>query len=114
MLLTLDLASDLTMTRVAIRSWLAVVLPAERADEVMLASGEALANAAEHGQPPINCRRRLVCSALPRRADQGLRFLAIGPTGQPRPGLSIMAALMDTVTLDTTAGTAVKLSRRFD
>ena len=52
MLLTLDLASDLTMTRVAIRSWLAVVLPAERVDEVMLASGEPLANA-EHLQLPI-------------------------------------------------------------
>jgi len=52
MLLTLDLASDLTMARVATRSWLAVVLPAERVDEVMLASGEPLANA-EHLQLPI-------------------------------------------------------------
>ncbi len=59
MLLTLNSVSDLTMTRVAIRSWLAVVLPAERVDEVMEASGEALANAAEHARRLVRHRPRV-------------------------------------------------------
>ncbi len=114
MLLTLDSVSDLTMTRVAIRSWLAVVLPAERVDEVMLASGEALANAAEHGQQPITVD---LGWSGPLSLDMLIRdsgsWRSARPANRGR-GLSIMAALMDTVTLDTTAGTAVKLSRRFD
>lgn len=80
----------------------------------MLASGEALANAAEHGEPPIlvdlEWSAPLDLDVLIR--DSGSWQASTRPTNRGR-GLSIMTALMDTVTLDTTHGTSVRLSRRF-
>lgn len=112
--LTVRAAAELGSVRSAIRTWLNRSLPTEHTDEVLLASGEALANALEHGQLPVMI-------AMEWREDRTLQ-LRVSDSGSWRLkaeaptrglGIPIMTALTDSLTVETTDGTAVRLSRKF-
>jgi anti-sigma regulatory factor (Ser/Thr protein kinase) len=85
-----------------------------RADDVLLAAGEAVDNALEHGRPPVHVE----VSSTGRDAftvvvhDRG-RWLGSGPVPSRGRGFPIMRALMDDVTVDTRDGTSVVLSIGF-
>jgi serine phosphatase RsbU (regulator of sigma subunit)/anti-sigma regulatory factor (Ser/Thr protein kinase)/transcriptional regulator with GAF, ATPase, and Fis domain len=114
-------ASQLAPTRTALCSWLtrARVAPDQTA-KVLVAAGEAVANAIEHGhRHSPEGTIRLGATAL---ADRVL--LTITDTGSWKPpqpandsrrgrGMSLMRALMHDVTVDSdTTGTTVRLSAR--
>jgi anti-sigma regulatory factor (Ser/Thr protein kinase) len=99
--------------RGTVRRWVADRARDEDANDVLLACGEAVDNAFEHGRAPVMIE-------LTSRAD-GILEIVICDRGSwrvsahapPRGlGLPIMTALMDNVTIDTTDGTALRLSRR--
>lgn len=102
------------------RRWLGRRLSGDRADEVLLACGEAVDNALEHGAVPIVVE--LHWDGGDGSADPSLD-VAVRDAGTWRVaaqvvsrglGIPIMMALMDSLTIDTTDGTAVRLSRRFE
>jgi anti-sigma regulatory factor (Ser/Thr protein kinase) len=99
--------------RGSLRAWVVDRSSAEDANDVLLACGEAVDNAFEHGRAPVTIE-------LTHRAD-GLLEIVVRDRGSwrvsaqapPRGlGLPIVTALMDNVTIDTTDGTALRLSRR--
>lgn len=114
-------ASHLAPTRAALRSWLTRVrVEPELAMDVLVAAGEAVANAIEHGHrhsPGGTIRLRAIALV-----DQ-LR-LTIADTGEWKPqqqvpslhrgrGIALMKGLMHDVTINHgTAGTTVHLSAR--
>jgi serine/threonine-protein kinase RsbW len=115
--LTVRAGENLAAARRRMRNWLASDLPSSDRDDVLLACGEALANAFEHGRPPITVEMHW-------QHDQGTKALHIGicDTGPWRVsaeadsrglGIPIMTALMDTVLIDTVDGTQVRLVRQF-
>jgi anti-sigma regulatory factor (Ser/Thr protein kinase) len=113
--------AQLRPVRARLRRWLdGCGLSTPLAQDALVAAGEAVANAIEHGHrdnPGQEIRLRAVVIANLLRltvADTG-RWLPPGP--EPAPyrgkGLSLMRAMMDTVTIDTTAaGTTVTMDVR--
>ena len=115
---TVSAARDLGAARAAVRSWLRGSIPGENVDEILLASGEAVANVLEHGRTPISLSLSWTDDTLDLtvRDAGGWRVSAnaIHPKPPQRgPGIPIMTALTDSLTFETTDGTTVKLSRRF-
>ncbi|CAN3128099.1 SpoIIE family protein phosphatase [Mycobacterium sp. smrl_JER01] len=122
--LDLELAADvaeLAASRTALRDWLTRVgVPQEQALDVLIAVGEALANAIEHGhRERPDGRVRLSAIATP----DGVH-LSIVDTGTWKPptavpavhrgrGIALMHALMQDVTIDSeTNGTTVRMNTR--
>ena len=62
--ISITAASELTTARATLRDWLRASIPVGQADEILLASGEALANALEHGRTPITLRLEWVDRTL--------------------------------------------------
>jgi anti-sigma regulatory factor (Ser/Thr protein kinase) len=112
--LTVGSSGELSPMRSRLRRWLGSRIARARADEVVLATGEAVANALEHGEPPVTM---MLCWEDDRElgitiTDNGT--WAGSDSGAERGfGLPIMSMLMDTVRVDTTAGTSVTLRCRF-
>jgi serine/threonine-protein kinase RsbW len=103
-------------TRTRMRDWLRQRLPLERVDEVMLACGEAIDNALEHGRPPITVGLSWSGGgggALTVVVRDGGRWRVVGGGADRGMGIPIMMALMDSLTIETSEGTTVSLSRRF-
>jgi PAS domain S-box-containing protein len=116
----LGAVDDLAASRTALRSWLdRVGVPTDQALDVLIAAGEALANAIEHGHRetpgPVSLRAvALADSLLLTVADAGSWK---EPDEQPSlnrgRGLALMRALMHDVTIDTrTSGTTVHMHAR--
>ena len=109
-------AHELAHVRATLRDWLRARIPIGQADEILLASGEALANALEHGRTPVTLELRWVDNTLQLavRDSGSWRVSADAPTRRTRGlGIPIMTALTDSLTFETTDGTTVTLSRRF-
>jgi anti-sigma regulatory factor (Ser/Thr protein kinase) len=112
--LTVRARSGLGEFRAEVRSWMGHSAGGPEIDDIVLACGEAVDNALEHGTPPASVEMGW--------EDDGLLTIVVRDAGTwsvstqlpPRGlGLPIMMALMDNVTVDTTDGTAIRLSRRF-
>lgn len=112
--LSVQSATGLASARSTIRRWLRDTLPAREIDEILLAAGEALANALEHGRAPITMSVEW--------NDDWLLQLSVRDSGAWRVnaetptrglGIPIMMALMDSFSVDTRDGTAIHLSRQF-
>jgi anti-sigma regulatory factor (Ser/Thr protein kinase) len=113
--ISITAAHELVTARATLRDWLRAIIPVGQADEILLASGEALANALEHGRTPITLRLEWVDSTLHLTVrDSGSWRVSAPPSGRTRGlGIPIMTALTDSLTFETTDGTTVTLSRRF-
>jgi anti-sigma regulatory factor (Ser/Thr protein kinase) len=110
-------AHELADARARLRDWLRASIPVGQADEILLASGEALSNALEHGRTPITLRLEWVDNTLHLTVrDSGKWRVSADPPARGRTrglGIPIMTALTDSLTFETTDGTTVTLSRRF-
>ena len=112
--IAVESVGELVSVRRAMRQWLSHALDDNETDEVLLAGGEALANAIEHGEPPVIVSlewvrdRRLQISVR----DSGAWHVS-GETTSRGLGIPIMTALMDSFTIDTIDGTSIQLSRQF-
>lgn len=110
---TVSSRSELAERRAGIRNWVNRHAEGQTADDVVLACGEAIDNALEHGTPPISVNINVgtdeVLSIIVRDTGNWRVSAAVPPRGL---GLPIMMALMDNVSVDTTHGTAIRLSRR--
>ena len=112
--------SQVPIARSDVRAWLTDVgAPDEAADDILLACGEAVANAVEHaylGRPPGEVEVELtqpepgVVSVLVR--DHGHWKEPVAPQHRGR-GFGLMRMLMGDVVIDQTpAGTVVRMKRR--
>ena len=108
---------ELAPVRTELRAWLrAIGVPGEIAEDVVLASGEALANAIEHAHPEpggaIDLRAWTDGATVTLRVvDDGAWSPAESDPSRGN-GLAIMRALMDQVIIDTdSGGTRVQLAR---
>ena len=112
--LTVVGAEQLSTVRAAIRTWLGLAVDRDGIEDILLATGEALANAVEHALPPVVVRLQW----------SGIQTLTISvkdaghwKVAATRPyrgrGIAIMTALMDDVTIDTIGGTTVWVTRDF-
>lgn len=122
--LDLDMAAnveELAASRTLLRSWLdSAGVPADQALDVLIAVGEALANAIEHGhRDSPNGRVRLHAIALPDRLQ--LTVIDTGSWKAPAEipalhrgrGIALMKALMHDVTIESEAtGTTVHMNTR--
>lgn len=110
-------ARELAAARRTVRSWLRAAVVPEEVDEIILASGEALANALEHGQAPVTLRLEVIAGTLHLSVrDSGSWRVAADPPAHNRRrglGIPIMTALTDSLTFETVDGTTVLLRRRF-
>ncbi len=116
--ITVSAARDLAAARAAVRSWLRGSIPGENVDEILLASGEAVANALEHGRTPISLSLSWTDDTLDLTVRDSGGWRVSANAVHPKPprrglGIPIMTALTDSLTFETTDGTTVKLSRRF-
>ena len=111
--LTVHSTGEWAKRRATLRQWIADRSSEADADDVLLACGEAVDNAFEHGRSPVSIELAL--------RDEGVLEIVVRDTGTwrvsasapPRGlGLPIMTALMDNVAIDTTDGTALRLSCR--
>ena len=114
-------ASHLAPTRTALRSWLtrAQVRP-DQTMKVLIAAGEAVANAIEHGHR--HCPEGIISLGATVLADQvQLTITDTGSWEPPQPatepprgrGITLMRRLMQEVSINSdTAGTTVHLSAR--
>ncbi len=113
--------STLSVVRRDLRRWLgARGLDDDTADDLVLATSEALANAAEHGSAPdehvavqawFEQSAGAAAEVVVHVQDQGT--WAASPTSPERGrGMSIMSALVDDVAVETGNGTSVSLRRR--
>ena len=114
---SLDTTSELAPTRAAVRAWMQEQHASEAMiEEMVVASGEALANAIEHARPtdPIEVRGWSDHEHITLRiTDHGS-----WANGEPKVdrgfGLAIMRALSDDVHVETSEdGTRVELRRAF-
>jgi len=107
--------SEMPGTRARIRTWLGATIAAAHVDDVLLACGEAMDNALEHGLPPI-----VVQLAWLPGSELCVEVHDAGPSMRDREahdrgfGMPIMSSLMDAVSVDTSDGTTVTLRRRFE
>src|SRR5262245_55928539 len=111
--LTVHSTLEWAARRAYLRQWIADRAGNGDADDVLLACGEAVDNSFEHGRSPVaievSLERGGILEIVVR--DQGSWRVSV--QAPPRGlGLPIMTALMDNVTIDTTNGTALRLSRR--
>jgi anti-sigma regulatory factor (Ser/Thr protein kinase) len=113
LVLTVSSRADLSQRRADMRAWVRQRVGDRESDDVVLACGEAIDNGLEHGKPPVTVRLDWddddILTVVVRDAGAWRVSAALPPRGL---GLPIMMALMDNVTVDTTDGTAVRLSRR--
>ncbi len=112
--LTLETPPQLSVARAVIRTWLADDVDEDAIADVLLATGEALANAVEHGRPPIAVGMQWSATGILAVSvnDAGSWSPPVARSNRGR-GIPIMTALMDDVTIDTIDGTAVSFSRNF-
>ncbi len=114
-------ASYLAASRAALREWLiGAQIPPELAKDVLLAAGEAVANAIEHGyRQTSEGVIRLSATALPDEVR--VSIVDSGSWKPPQPsvdqyrgrGIALMRALMQAVTIDSeVGGTTVRISVR--
>jgi anti-sigma regulatory factor (Ser/Thr protein kinase) len=83
------------------------------ANDVLLACGEAVDNAFEHGRSPVSIEVALRDERVLEIVVRDTGKWRVSASAPPRGlGLPIMTALMDNVTIDTTDGTALRLSCR--
>jgi anti-sigma regulatory factor (Ser/Thr protein kinase) len=111
--LTVAARSELTRFRADVRGWIGHRAGARDVDDIVLACGEAVDNALEHGTPPATVTmgwEDALLTIVVRDAGTWRVSTQVPPRGL---GLPIMMALMDNVTVDTTDGTAIRLFRRF-
>lgn len=122
--LDLDMAAnveELAASRNALRGWLeSAGVPPDQALDVLIAAGEALANAIEHGhRDSPDGRVRLHAIALPDRLQ--LTVIDTGSWKAPAEipslhrgrGIALMRALMHDVTIESeTTGTTVHMNTR--
>ncbi|MDG4664546.1 SpoIIE family protein phosphatase [Mycobacterium sp. 236(2023)] len=122
--LDLDMAADvgeLAGSRSALRGWLeSAGVPPDQALDVLIAAGEALANAIEHGhRDSPDGRVRLHAIAMPDRLQ--LTVIDTGTWKTPSEiasvhrgrGIALMRALMHDVTIESeTTGTTVHMNTR--
>lgn len=112
--LTVQSAAELASVRSRIRQWLRPSIASVETDEVLLAGGEALSNALEHGQPPITVSLAWTGErVLNVRVEDSGPWRVSGETTSRGLGIPIMTALMDSVSVETTDGTTIQLTRRF-
>lgn len=115
-------ATELAPLRVALRGWLAAMgVPELDADDLLVAVGEACANAIEHGYRFAGDERVTVCLAL-RAGRLEAQVRDTGGWVEPRTdpaatgrgrGRMLMATLMDeAVIVGGPHGTTVRLSKR--
>lgn len=109
--LTIAGSSQLRGARAEMRDWLELEQPGRWIDDVLLACGEAMDNALEHGDPPIRvCLHSRNTAVTVTISDNGTwRVSADVPTRGL--GIPIMTALMDSLTVDTRSGTTIVLTR---
>lgn len=111
--LTVESRSELTGFRADVRGWMGERADSRQLDDIVLACGEAVDNALEHGTPPATVEMAWE-DALLTIVVRDSGTWRVSAQASPRGlGLPIMMALMDNVTVDTTDGTAIRLSRRF-
>lgn len=105
----------MSATRARIRAWLTGAIDSDGIDDVLLATGEALANAFEHGEPPVHLEMRWTETRQLSIAisDGGIWTMSVLRSQRGR-GVPIMTTLMDKFTVDTTSGgTIVRMNRNF-
>ena len=99
--------------RVQLRRWMADRAGDGDSNDVLLACGEAVDNAFEHGRSPVTIELRFEPEGDLEIVVRDHGSWRVSVHQPPRGlGLPIMTALMDNVTIDTTDGTALRLSRR--
>jgi anti-sigma regulatory factor (Ser/Thr protein kinase) len=113
--------AQLRLVRARLRHWLdGCGLAAPLAQDALVAAGEAVANAIEHGHrdhpgQEIRLRAAITANRLQLTVADSGRWLPPGP--EPTPyrgkGLHLMRTLMDNVSIDAgTAGTTVTMDVR--
>ena len=111
-------ANELAPTRAAVREWMHEQRASEEMiEEMVMASGEALANAIEHAHPPdpIEVRGWSDHEHITLRITDHGTWVNGEPNTDRGFGLPIMRALMDDVHLETDEhGTRVELRRAID
>jgi PAS domain S-box-containing protein len=114
---------QLRPVRARLRDWLSRCgLAATVAQDTLVAAGEAVANAIEHGHrdkpgQQIRLRAAVTASRLRLTVADGGTWLPPGPTPAPYrgKGITLMHAMMDNVTIDSGAnGTTVTMDTRTD
>lgn len=112
---------NLAVARTAVREWLgAARIGADGVQDVVLAAGEALANAVEHGSPGDGSTVMGIAMRLGTArevevlvADEGGWRPPAAEPGLRGQGIRIMRAVMDEVAIDRgEAGTTVRMVRR--
>jgi anti-sigma regulatory factor (Ser/Thr protein kinase) len=111
--MTVDSTALWSSRRADLHKWVSRCVGHQPAQDALLACGEAVDNAFEHGRTPVSVE--LTCESRDRLEivvrDRG--NWRVSATTPPRGlGLPIMTRLMDNVTIDTTDGTVVRLSLR--
>jgi len=108
-------AAEMPGSRARIRSWLGHTLRAAHVDDVLLACGEAIDNALEHGLPPIVVQLAWLADRdLSVEVHDAGPWMVGGGIHDRGFGMPIMTSLMDAVSVDTTHGTTVTLRRHFE
>jgi anti-sigma regulatory factor (Ser/Thr protein kinase) len=115
--------SQLAPTRTALRRWLTrAKLDPDQSMDVLVAAGEAVANAIEHGhrdtpEGTINLRATALVDQVQLSITDTGTWKPAQPAGQSNRGrgITLMRALMHAVTIDSdTTGTTVRLSARIN
>ena len=115
--LVIEHASHLASVRATVRNWLSAKLSESEVDDVLLACGEAIGNAIEHGTPPVDVHMSFgPASGGELRVqvhDRG-RWLHDRDHAGRGFGLPIMRSLMTTVDVAVGDGTTLTLSKLVD
>ena len=114
--MSVDRVSQMAHVRSAMRTWLHRALPGQAdVDDVLLACGEALSNALEHGTPPARIALSLDDTDPPvvrvSVHDAGPWLDRAGVSGRGF-GLGIMRRVMTDVDVDTHDGTTLIMRKQ--
>ena len=113
--LTISSAAELASARAQVRDWLRPRVPPTVTDEVIIALGEALDNALEHGRSPVTLGLEWSSESMLNASVRDAGAWRASSDVETRGfGIPIMRALMDSLTVHRDGGTVVRLSRRFD